>query len=106
MIFSPSPNHHPQLKKVRSDIIKKINFNDKLYPKQLKNIPNPPKTLYLEGNIDLLTNPIISIIGSRTCTENGKILAQKFSYELSQCGITIASGLAMRYRYCCSFKFL
>lgn len=96
----------PKLKKVRSDIIKRIDFNDKLYPKQLKNIPNPPQTLYLEGNTDLLTNPIISIIGSRTCTENGKILAQKFSYELSQCGITIASGLAMRYRYCCSFKFL
>ena len=96
----------PQLDKVRSDIIKRIDINDKLYPKQLKNIPNPPQTLYLEGNTDLLTNPIISIIGSRTCTENGKILAQKFSYELSQCGITIASGLAMRYRYCCSFKFL
>lgn len=47
--------------------------------------------------MDLLNNPIIAIVGSRCCTENGKLLAQKFSYELSQCGVTIASGLAKRY---------
>lgn len=40
-------------------------------------------------------NNIISIVGSRSCTENGKILAYKFSYELSQCGISVASGLAV-----------
>ena len=44
--------------------------------------------------MQLLNNPIISIIGSRSCSQNGKNLARKFSYELSQCGITIASGLA------------
>ena len=42
----------------------------------------------------MLNNPIISIVGSRSCSENGKSLARKFAYELSQCGITIASGLA------------
>ena len=49
----------------------------------------------MEGNISLLNNNIISIIGSRKCTENGKALSYKFSYELSQYGITIASGLAV-----------
>lgn len=81
----------------RSDFIKKIYIHDKLYPKQLKTIPNPPQSLYLEGNIDLLNRPMIAIIGSRSCTKNGRLLAQKFSYELSQCGITIISGLAKRY---------
>ena len=42
----------------------------------------------------MLNNPIISIVGSRSCSENGKSLTRKFAYELSQCGITIASGLA------------
>ena len=42
----------------------------------------------------MLNNPIISIVGSRSCSENGKSLARKFAYELSQCGISIASGLA------------
>lgn len=63
---------------------KKIEINNELYPKQLKDIPNPPQTLYLEGNTDLFKNPIIAIIGSRKCTKNGRLLAQKFSYELSQ----------------------
>ena len=35
-----------------SDFIKKIYIHDKLYPKQLKTIPNPPQSLYLEGNIE------------------------------------------------------
>ena len=83
--------------KKRSDFIKQIQITDKLYPKQLKNMPNPPQTLYFDGNIKLLNNPIIAIIGSRNCTKNGRLLAQKFSYELSQCGVTIVSGLAERY---------
>ena len=68
----------------RSDFIVKIQMDNKLYPKQLKAIPNPPQILYLEGNINLLNNPIMAIIGSRKCTKNGRLLAQKFSYELSQ----------------------
>ena len=51
--------------------------------------------LYLKGNVNLLNNFSIAIIGSRSCTKNGKNLAQKFSSELSQCGITIVSGLAL-----------
>ena len=60
----------------------------------MQNIPNPPKRLYMQGNLELLNNPIISIVGSRACSENGKSLARKFAYELSQCGITIVCGLA------------
>ena len=48
----------------------------------------------MQGNLELLNNPIISIVGSRACSENGKNLTRKFAYELSQYGITIASGLA------------
>lgn len=47
--------------------------------------------------MNLLLNPMIAIIGSRSCTKNGRLLTQKFSYELAQCGITIVSGLAKRY---------
>lgn len=85
--------------KVRCIIIKdfyvtEVKFNSELYPKSLQNIPNPPKKLYMQGNLGLLNNPIISIVGSRSCSKNGKNLTRKFAYELSQCGITIASGLA------------
>lgn len=74
-----------------------IDTNNSLYPEKLKRIPNPPKTLYLEGNLNLLQSPTISIIGSRSCSENGIKLTKKFASELSQLGITIVSGLAKRY---------
>ncbi len=73
----------------------KISLEDKKYPKKLKSIKNPPKQLYLEGNIDLLNENIISIIGSRNATQNGKMLAQKFAKELVEQNIVVASGMAI-----------
>lgn len=63
----------------------------------MKNIPNPPKNLYIEGNIKLLNANSIAIIGSRSCSQNGITLAGQFSKQLSNYGITIVSGLAKRY---------
>lgn len=72
----------------------KITIEDERYPDKLRKIKNPPKQLYLKGNIELLNQNIISIIGSRSCTENGKKLAKKFASELSNQGFIIASGMA------------
>lgn len=43
----------------------------------------------------MLDKNIISIIGSRSCTDNGIELATKFAKELSMQGLVIASGMAM-----------
>ena len=43
----------------------------------------------------MLNANIISIIGSRSCTENGIKLATKFAKGLSKQGIVIASGMAV-----------
>lgn len=72
-----------------------ITIEDNRYPEQLRNIDNPPKQLYVEGNVGLLKSNIISIIGSRACSENGIKLARHFSKELVYQGITIASGMAL-----------
>lgn len=74
--------------------ISKITIKDKEYPKQLKNIPNPPKQLYFIGDIELLNKNSIAIIGSRNASENGKKLASKFSKELVTQGIVTVSGMA------------
>lgn len=72
----------------------KITIESKKYPDKLRKIKNPPKQLYLEGNIELLNRNAISIIGSRNCTQNGRKLAEKFAAELSQQGLVIVSGMA------------
>ena len=74
--------------------MKKIFIDEKLYPKKLKEISAPPSVLYTEGNLELLKKYSIAIIGSRQASDNGKKLTEKFSSELSSCGITIVSGLA------------
>ena len=72
----------------------KIDIENKLYPEQLRKIINPPKQLYLKGNVKLLDTIGIAIIGARDCTKYGEKMASKFSEELSLYGITIVSGMA------------
>lgn len=72
----------------------KLEIENFEYPQKLREIPNPPKQIYLEGNAKLLKTPGISIIGSRKCTKYGEKMAIKFSKELSLYGLTIISGMA------------
>lgn len=57
-------------------------------------IKDYPKTLYVEGNIDLLNKPSIAIVGSRMPTDYGKEQTKRFAKVLSQNGMCIISGLA------------
>ena len=68
--------------------------NTNIYSKILGKLPDAPTTLYAEGNLELLNSVSIAIVGSRRASENGKKLAQKFAFELSNIGITVVSGLA------------
>lgn len=72
----------------------KIEIEDKKYPAKLRNIKNPPKQLYIQGNYDLLENISVAIVGSRECTSYGFKEAYEFAKELSKKGICIISGLA------------
>ena len=73
----------------------KITIEDKEYPESLKQIKNPPKRLYLKGNIKLLKTPGIAIVGARNCTQYGEKMAKKFAKELAEFGITIISGMVL-----------
>lgn len=75
--------------------IRKIMYEDDEYPKILKNTKNPPKQLHVLGNMDLLNEPGIAIIGSRNCTEVGRKIARNFAQKLSSVGVCINSGMAL-----------
>lgn len=75
--------------------IKILNYNDEKYPENLKNMNTPPKKLYYIGNVDLLNKKRkIAIIGCREYSEYGKIVSEKFAYELAKLGFVIISGAA------------
>jgi len=84
--------------------IEEITIESKEYPKQLKNIYDPPLKLYILGNKELLKQKGIAIVGARNATEYGKNVALQISKKLSENGINIISGLAIRNRYICTFR--
>lgn len=74
--------------------IYEINEEDKLYPKKLLEIKDRPNKIYAVGNIELLNNKSVAIVGSRISTDYGEHYAAEFAKEISKKGITIVSGLA------------
>ena len=65
------------------------------YPAMLKELPDPPLALWIEGtHSDLLNGPQLAMVGSRKPTANGRETAQQFARYLSERGLTIVSGLA------------
>lgn len=71
-----------------------IAINDINYPKQLKQIYDPPIAIYVKGNIEILNNCFIGIVGGRNCSIYGKRISMELSEYLSENGINIVSGLA------------
>ena len=72
-----------------------INIDDKNYPQILKQIYDPPISLYIKGNTNILNDTSIAIIGCRETSEYGKSASKYFSYNLAaKRKINIVSGLA------------
>ena len=84
-------NHIDYMQKNNIDI---ITIYDKKYPKILKEIYDPPTSLYVKGNVDILSNTNIGIIGCRDASKYGTKAAKYFAYNLAKEKINIVSGLA------------
>ncbi|MCP9495318.1 MAG: DNA-processing protein DprA [Pyrinomonadaceae bacterium MAG19_C2-C3] len=69
--------------------------DDGSYPALLREISDPPITLYVKGAWELCVGqPCVAIVGSRRCSTYGVNTAQMLSRELASHGVTIVSGLA------------
>ena len=65
-----------------------------LYPARLLDLCDPPNSLYIYGDIELLNLPMIAIVGSRAASPEGIKNAHYFAQALSEEGFLIVSGLA------------
>lgn len=74
--------------------IQKIDILSSEYPQRLRDIPDPPETLYCAGDISLLKADSVSVVGSRKFTLYGKSVAEMIGRRLGECGIPVVSGLA------------
>ncbi len=66
-----------------------------LYPTLLKELPDAPLVLYVNGAVDALNLPQIAMVGSRSASPSGLATAREFAAEMVQCGLVITSGLAL-----------
>ena len=69
-------------------------WTNPLYPELLKNTPDAPLFLYARGNLNLLRNPGVAVVGSRNCSSEGLAAGNAISRQLAASGVTIISGLA------------
>ncbi|MEO8648443.1 MAG: DNA-processing protein DprA [Acidobacteriota bacterium] len=72
-----------------------LTLDDGSYPSLLREIADPPITLYVRGNWEAcLEMPCVAVIGSRMCSTYGENAAEMLSRDLASRGICIISGLA------------
>ena len=71
-----------------------ISIGDKFYPKLVSQIANPPQKLYAEGNLKLLNQPAITVVGSRYMTGYGQKVCSFLVRDLVANHLVIVSGLA------------
>lgn len=81
--------------KLYNKSIEYVCIDDDDYPKNLKNIYNPPNILFYKGDISILDNLTLAMVGSRKATSYGINCAKNLSKRLSDESINIISGLAI-----------
>jgi len=74
--------------------IRPLFFTDKSYPVRLLTCPQAPALLFYKGNADLNAPKILSVVGTRTPSEYGRRVVEKFISELDIPGLLVVSGLA------------
>ncbi len=80
------------VKEIGGDILV---LDDGSYPNLLREIADPPITLYVRGHWqESLDQPCVALIGSRKCSTYGLNAAEMLSRDLASRGITVVSGLA------------
>jgi DNA processing protein len=64
------------------------------YPEHLAAVDDAPPVLTVLGRAELLTTPIVAVVGARNASANGRRLAHDIAAGLGEAGIVVASGLA------------
>ena len=83
-----------EIEKAEEKGIRILTLFDKDYPKNLKEIYDPPYVLYVKGEFLAADENAVAIVGSRGASFYGLSCAKDFSFRLSKCGLTIVSGMA------------
>lgn len=68
--------------------------DDLRFPRSLLQVRPQPERLFARGNLDLLSRPMVAVVGSRTPSRYGERVAHRAGYALARAGLVVVSGLA------------
>ncbi len=71
-----------------------LTWADEAYPERLRASPSPPLCLYCAGDVALLGQTQVAIVGTRRASVYGAEQARRFALRLASAGIHVLSGLA------------
>lgn len=82
--------------------IKALTYLDDAYPERLKMCDDAPNVIYVKGQVDFNRAKMLSIVGTRKSTEEGKMLCERIVGDLARkCGdVVVVSGLAYGMDVC------
>jgi DNA processing protein len=89
--FEEAAEQHEKVAKLGVELVP---ITDARYPARLRDIFDPPPLLYARGRVELLGNLMLGVVGTRRPTAYGVQVATRLSKDLSEAGLTIASGMA------------
>lgn len=67
---------------------------DERFPDRLREIYDPPGFLWMRGTLPAADRPMVTVVGTRRCSDYGRTQAHHFGAELARRGFTVVSGLA------------
>ena len=73
-----------------------VPITDPVYPRRLQGVPDAPFGLYVKGNSSLLESrlPVAAVIGTRECSEYGRLIAKQAGKICAQRNMILVSGMA------------
>ena len=83
-----------ELARIAEAGVRVVTRADDDYPKNLREIYDPPLVLYVRGTLTERDAVAIGIVGSRRTTLYGQEMSRKLAYQLARVGVTVVSGLA------------
>lgn len=71
-----------------------VSNGDVRYPTVLGSIHDPPPTLWIKGDGDILRMPAVAIVGSRAASPYGLEVARRLAADVARRGLAVVSGMA------------
>ena len=80
--------------RLRAANVRFVTLGDDRFPEPLRHIPDPPLALYYRGCLRPKRGAWVAVVGARTASRRGLLLAEALGRELAGNGATVVSGLA------------